>query len=295
MAVWGCGSPAGCCQPAVAGGFIYADLRSELNTHLARQALFTQSSLGCDLHCCKLSPFWAHWGRWHCTNFLRPACLFTVHMGSGPFPLSCGVFFPPPLLQAFPLLVAGWVLMLLPSSAGLLWGIPLPPLWCSGSPTLLATCLFCCYCLLFSFFSFFLGGGWSVQGAMLIWPRVVCGSTMYCLAHLVVCIFPRGLALVSCSVGTLLVSPFKVKWRCYAWVGGVEESKFCLFSVVFLVRYISSISPRFYFRKHTFCFLPLAAILESLDQYLLNLQFWRAVSPHTGRFIPLARGSLWLQ
>jgi hypothetical protein len=29
------------CQLAVAGGFIYADLRSELNTHLAPQALFT--------------------------------------------------------------------------------------------------------------------------------------------------------------------------------------------------------------------------------------------------------------
>jgi hypothetical protein len=26
---------------------------------------------------------------------------------------------------------------------------------------------------------------------------------------------------------------------------------------------ISNISPRFYFRKHAFCFLPLAAILES--------------------------------
>jgi hypothetical protein len=36
--------PAHCCQPAVAGGFIYADLRGELSTHLALQALFTQSS-----------------------------------------------------------------------------------------------------------------------------------------------------------------------------------------------------------------------------------------------------------
>jgi hypothetical protein len=36
--------PARCCQPAVAGGVIYADLRNELNTHLALQALFTQSS-----------------------------------------------------------------------------------------------------------------------------------------------------------------------------------------------------------------------------------------------------------
>jgi hypothetical protein len=36
--------PAHCCQPAVAGGFLYADLRGELSIHLAPQALFTQSS-----------------------------------------------------------------------------------------------------------------------------------------------------------------------------------------------------------------------------------------------------------
>jgi hypothetical protein len=50
-----CGLPARCCQPAVAGGIIYADLWGELSTHLALQALFTQSfpvSL-----CYKLSPF----------------------------------------------------------------------------------------------------------------------------------------------------------------------------------------------------------------------------------------------
>jgi hypothetical protein len=46
-------------------------------------------------------------------------------------------------------------------------------------------------------------------------------------------------------------------------VGGVEESKFCLFSVVFPVRCVSSISPRFYFRRHAFCFLSLVTILES--------------------------------
>jgi hypothetical protein len=43
MSVCGCGLPAHCCQPAVAGGFICADLRSDLSTHLALQALFTQS------------------------------------------------------------------------------------------------------------------------------------------------------------------------------------------------------------------------------------------------------------
>jgi hypothetical protein len=65
-------------------------------------------------------------------------------------------------------------------------------------------------------------------------------------------------------VEALLVSPFKVKWRCSAQAGGVEESKFCLFSVVFPVRCNSSVSPRLYFRRHAFCFLLLAAILESL-------------------------------
>jgi hypothetical protein len=44
MAICGCGLPARCCQPAVAGGVIYADLRGELNTLMASQALFTQSS-----------------------------------------------------------------------------------------------------------------------------------------------------------------------------------------------------------------------------------------------------------
>jgi hypothetical protein len=66
------------------------------------------------------------------------------------------------------------------------------------------------------------------------------------------------------SPGALLVSLFNVKWRCYAQPGSVEESKFCLFSVVFPVRCISSVSPRFYFRCHGFCFLPFAVILESL-------------------------------
>jgi hypothetical protein len=44
MAICGCGLPACCCQPAVAGGVICADLWGKLNTHLALQSLFTQSS-----------------------------------------------------------------------------------------------------------------------------------------------------------------------------------------------------------------------------------------------------------
>jgi hypothetical protein len=38
------GLPVFCCQPAVAGGVIYADLWGELSTHLALQALFAQIS-----------------------------------------------------------------------------------------------------------------------------------------------------------------------------------------------------------------------------------------------------------
>jgi hypothetical protein len=79
-------------------------------------------------------------------------------MGSGSFPLSCGVFLPPLLLQSFLLLIAGCVLLLLLagvfvySSCGrwvfprLLWSFPLsttltsflaPGCWaCAPAPTL---------------------------------------------------------------------------------------------------------------------------------------------------------------
>jgi hypothetical protein len=43
---------------------------------------------------------------------------------------------------------------------------------------------------------------------------------------------------------------------------GVEGSKFCLFLVILPARCVSSVSLRFHYRRHAFCFLPLAAILE---------------------------------
>jgi hypothetical protein len=45
--------------------------------------------------------------------------------------------------------------------------------------------------------------------------------------------------------------------------GGVEGSKLCLFSVIMPAKCVSSISPRFRYRRLAFCFLPLATILES--------------------------------
>jgi hypothetical protein len=85
----------------------------------------------------------------------------TSSVGSGPFPLSCGVFLPLPLLQALPLLFVGCVCccscLLLPGLFiySSMWDFPFPHLQRSGHPALFATCLYCCYCLLFSIFSFF--------------------------------------------------------------------------------------------------------------------------------------------
>jgi hypothetical protein len=60
---------------------------------------------------------------------LRPACLFTVHVGGGSSLLACAVFLPLPLSQAFLLLVAGRARGSPACRACLftvLWRIPLP-------------------------------------------------------------------------------------------------------------------------------------------------------------------------
>jgi hypothetical protein len=77
--------------------------------------------------------------------------------------------------------------------------------------------------------------------------------------------------LASGGVGALLVSPFNMEWGCYVWAGGVEvleESEFCLFSLVFSGRCFSSILPRFYFREHAFCFLSLVATFSTFSSTL---------------------------
>jgi hypothetical protein len=87
-----------------------------------------------------------------------------------------------------------------------------------------------------------------------------------------------------------------MKWRCYAQTGGVEDSKFCLFSVVFPVRCISSVSPRFYFRRHAFCFLLLAAILESLNYliyFLLCFFFYKIGEQEDEQFLSRDGGEGW--
>jgi hypothetical protein len=131
--------PACCCQPAVVGGIIYADLWGELSTHLALQSLFTQIS---PVHepLLQAFPFPSTLGK----VTLHPHCQSCVFIYS-----SCGRWVFPPLLWSFPPTAAFtsfpapdyWaVLLLLPaamfvySSRGkwvsppLLWSFPLSPL-----------------------------------------------------------------------------------------------------------------------------------------------------------------------
>jgi hypothetical protein len=98
-----------------------------------------------------------------------------------------------------PLQIAGWVPLVLPSLPSLfIYSLPeVLPLTHSlelGVPSPLCYMSFFFQLLVYYSVCFFpLGRGQSVQGAMLIWSRVVCGSTKSCLfAHLLVCFSQAG-------------------------------------------------------------------------------------------------------
>jgi hypothetical protein len=150
-------------------------------------------------------------------------------MGSGSSLLSCGVFLPLPLSQAFPLLVAGRAPPLLPEPlrpAQIVYvqswqGFPFPNLQHSGRPTLFPTCLYCSYCLLLSF-SFFprvevgLSRGLCCSG-----PGFSVGVPRY--HKLTLSASSQAIwAWAAGSPGAFLISLFNMKWRCSALAGGVE-------------------------------------------------------------------------
>jgi hypothetical protein len=148
-------------------------------------------------------------------------------------------------------------------------GFPSPNLGCSVYPTLFPTCLYCSYWLLLSF-SFFSPGGGCPAG----YPALAQGCLWEYLSTAKLTLSTSSQAVwawATGSLGALLVSPFNVKWRCSVPAGGVEGSKFCLFSVVLPARCVSSVSPRFHYRRHVFCFLPLATILESSTDSNVNV------------------------
>jgi hypothetical protein len=186
MAICGCGLPARCCQPAVAGGFIYANLRGELNTHLAPQALFTQSS-PVRKPLLQAFPFPSTLREVTLHQFSQ-ACVFVYSSrGKWVFLPLLWSFPPSPTLTSFPS-PGCWHT---PCSC---WSLSARPglfIYSAGKDSLHH--LFSSQCTPPSFPLVFIvliayylvslfspGGGQSVQGAMLIWPRVVCGSTAYC-------------------------------------------------------------------------------------------------------------------
>jgi hypothetical protein len=75
---------------------------------------------------------------------------------------------------------------------------------------------------LFYYSGFFLWrGGQSDQGAMLVYPRGGCGSTVcHLFAHPLVCVSQADLELTSGSTGALLVSQCNMAWRSFVWAGG---------------------------------------------------------------------------
>jgi hypothetical protein len=120
--------------------------------------LYLLRVLLCMCHCYKLSPFQVQWGGDTAPAF-SGLCVYYSSCGSSP--LSCGVFLPPPLSQAFLLLVAGRTPPLPaeplhrgPACLFTVPGrIPLPPFWHSVRPILCNVSLL--FLLLITQFLFF--------------------------------------------------------------------------------------------------------------------------------------------
>jgi hypothetical protein len=140
--------------------------------------------------CCKPSSPKAHWGGCQ-THFLWQACLFRVCSGNFPSPtLWHSVSLISHCCKPCPPQAHWQELPNLPSLAGLfiysLQGCLPLLLQSSRCPALFSMCLFQFFAYYSVFFFFLLWGrGQSVLGAMLVYLRGGCGSTMCCLfAHL---------------------------------------------------------------------------------------------------------------
>jgi hypothetical protein len=145
--------------------------------------------------------------------------------------------------------------------------------WCTQStlpPLLHVPFQFLVY---YSVFLFLQGGGHSVQGAMLVYPRVSCGNTIcHLFAHLLVCVSQAGLELVSVGAGALLFSQCNVAWRSFVWAGGSGCWNFASSSCFFSTKCGSSVSARFLiYGAHAVCFLPLVTILDPPQIFNFNM------------------------
>jgi hypothetical protein len=192
-------------------------------------------------------------------------------VGGGSSLLSCGVFLPLPLSQAFPLLVTGCTPPA-PSRGSLArlaclftvpGRIPFPQssAFSASHPLSRVSLLFLFLITQFLFFPQVEVG--LSRGLCCSGPGLSVGVPH--TAKLTWSVSSQAIwAPVTGSPRAFLVSPFNMKWRFSAPAGGVEGSKLCLFSVIMPAKCVFSVSPRFHYRRLAFCFLPLAAILESI-------------------------------
>jgi hypothetical protein len=159
MSIWCWGSPACYCQSIVAGSFIYTDLRSEFNTHLAPQALFrVHRGATATVTSFSLSKHTGGGGAAH-TFSGKSVLLFMWEVGLPPVQWS---FPPTATFTSFPALGCWAGAATFAFSSGLfiyssVCDFPSPTLLHSGHPALFAMCLFW---LLFIQFGFFLLFPW---------------------------------------------------------------------------------------------------------------------------------------
>jgi hypothetical protein len=214
--------------------------QDELNTHLAPQALFV---LGMTATATSF-PLSKRIGEGDTAPAFSGHCVYLQFMWEVGLPPLLWSFPPTTTCTSFP--ASGcWVCAAAPAFSSLLVrDFPSPtPFWCSRCPALFATCLFCCYCLLFSFFFFFPWVGVSLSRG-LCWsgPGLFVGVLHTALLTLWSACCQAVWALLSGGgTGALLVSPFNLKWRWYVQAGGVEEWKFC-FSQWFFLYGVSPVS-----------------------------------------------------
>jgi hypothetical protein len=182
----------------------------------------------------------------------------------------------PPLLWSFPPTATltsfpapgCWVCVAAPAFSrwNVVMDFPSPALRHSGYPALFATCLFLLLLLIIQFFILFSLGGSSVC------PGGYADLAQGCLwEYHVLLSSPCGLCLPKPSGCCHLAVAWKPSWFLHlTWSGDAmhqlevwRSQSFASFQWFFPVRCISNVSPRFYFRRHAFCFLPLAVTLKS--------------------------------
>jgi hypothetical protein len=144
-------------------------------------------------------------------------------MRSGPSPLSGGTFNKIAAVISFPLSkVAGWVLLLLPSLAGLLnysspEGLLLPHSLGLGHPTLFATFLFSCLFIVQFVFSLFFPPGWGS-----VCPGGYADLAQHCLWEYHISLSPPGGLRLPKESGSWCLVVQEPSWfLCLTWSGDV--------------------------------------------------------------------------